>query len=75
MILFLSIVPFWCSMRIVITFLGFLGMIIHSLQKVNVAIALICMVNHSAIEQNVSNSMYIHKSDNCPQSNHTNNIV
>lgn len=50
-------------------------MIIHSLQKVNVAIALICMVNHSAIEQNGSISMYISKNNDCPETDNGNDIV
>lgn len=43
-------VPFWFSVRVMITFVGFLGMIVHFSQKTNISIALVCMVNHSAIE-------------------------
>jgi hypothetical protein len=62
-------------MRVAITFVGFLGMIAHFSQKVNVGIALVCMVNHSAIERYESNSTIPHTDDNCPQANNTNHIV
>ncbi|CAF0841673.1 unnamed protein product [Rotaria sordida] len=72
-----SSVPFWRLMRVAVTFLGFLGMIAHFSQKVNVGIALVCMVNHSAIEQNKLNStttLIAHTNDSCPQTNNTNHI-
>ncbi|CAF1209802.1 unnamed protein product [Rotaria sordida] len=75
-----SSVPFWRLIRIAITVLGFFGMIAHFSQKVNVGIALVCMVNHSAIEQNKLNSppptttLITHTDDNCPQTNSTNHI-
>ena len=37
-----------------ITLIGFVGMLIHALERVNVSIALICMVNQSALEFNSS---------------------
>ncbi|CAF1024515.1 unnamed protein product [Rotaria sp. Silwood1] len=73
-----SSVPFWRLIRIAVTFLGFLGMIAHFSQRVNVGIALVCMVNHSAIEQNKLNSttttLITHTDDSCPQTNNTNHI-
>ncbi|CAF1312349.1 unnamed protein product [Rotaria sordida] len=74
-----SSVPFWRLIRIAVTFLGFLGMIAHFSQRVNVGIALVCMVNHSAIEQNKLNStttttLIIHTDDSCSQTNNTNHI-
>jgi hypothetical protein len=65
-------------MRVVVAFLGFLGMIIHFSQKMNVSIALICMVNHSAIAQAKPNSSIMRitgTDDNCPLTNNTNHIV
>ena len=70
--------PFWCSIRIAITFLGFLGMVTHFSQKVNVGIALVCMVNHSAIAQTEPNSSITRikgTDDSCPLTNNTNHIV
>ncbi|CAF1035063.1 unnamed protein product [Rotaria sordida] len=71
-----SSVPFWRLIRIAVTVLGFFGMIAHYSQKVNVGIALVCMVNHSAIEQNKLNSttLITHIDDSCPQTNSTNHI-
>ena len=45
----LSSVSFWCSIRVAVAFVGFLGMIAHYAQKISVGIALVCMVNHTAI--------------------------
>lgn len=60
-------------MRVVITFIGFLGMIVHFSQKTNVSIALVCMINHSAIEHHQSN-IIIH--DQClTLTNQTNHLV
>ncbi|CAF1048288.1 unnamed protein product [Rotaria sp. Silwood1] len=70
-------VPFWCSMRVIITFMSFLGMIIHFSQKTNVSIALVCMVNHSAIEHHEKNTTKTHLTDMnhyCLQTNKTNHI-
>ncbi len=50
-------------------------MMTHFSQKVNVGIALVCMVNHSAIEQNEPNSINKHTDDRCPQTNNTKHIV
>lgn len=44
-------VSFWCSIRVAVAFVGFLGMIAHYSQKISIGIALVCMVNHSAIAQ------------------------
>ena len=44
-----AVVAFWCSIRVAVAFVGFLGMIAHYSQKINVGLALVCMVNHSAI--------------------------
>lgn len=49
-------VPFYCSIRVAVAFVGFLGMVAHYSQKISVGIALVCMVNHSAIAQH-KNSM------------------
>ena len=65
-------------MRILIAFLGFFGMVIHFSQKMNISIALICMVNHSAIAQTEPNSSIMRitdTDDNCPLTNNTNHIV
>lgn len=45
------LVSFWCSIRVAVAFVGFLGMIAHYSQKISIGIALVCMVNHSAIAQ------------------------
>lgn len=45
-----SSVSFWCSIRVAVAFVGFLGMVAHYSQKISVGIALVCMVNHSAID-------------------------
>ena len=45
-----SLVSFWCSIRVAVAFVGFLGMVAHYSQKISVGIALVCMVNHSAVE-------------------------
>ncbi len=42
-------VSFWCSIRVAVAFVGFLGMVAHYAQKISVGIALVCMVNHTAI--------------------------
>ncbi|CAF1320943.1 unnamed protein product, partial [Didymodactylos carnosus] len=42
--------PFWISVRVAVAFIGFLGMMCHYSQKVNMSVAIVCMVNHSAIE-------------------------
>jgi hypothetical protein len=65
-------------MRIAITFIGFLGMIVHFSQKTDISIALVCMVNHSAIEhfdKNSANTRHIEINHNCLQANKTNHIV
>jgi hypothetical protein len=50
-------------------------MIAHFSQKVNVGIALVCMVNHSAIEHHGHNSTHTPMDDSCSQTNHTKHIV
>jgi ABC-type uncharacterized transport system substrate-binding protein len=68
-------VPFWCSIRVALTFLGFLGMIVHFTQKTNISIGVVCMVNHSAIEHNRPSSTNTLIDDGCSQTNHTKDIV
>jgi len=59
-------------MRVMITFIGFLGMIVHFSQKTNVSIALVCMVNHSAIERHG----IVHElNEKCLTTNRTNHLV
>ncbi|CAF1239777.1 unnamed protein product [Adineta steineri] len=63
-------VPFWCSTRVAIAFMVFLGMVVHFSQKTNVSIGLVCMVNHSAVEYNHINftkTQPISTDDKCPQ--------
>jgi hypothetical protein len=67
--------PFWCSVRVAITILGFLGMVTHFSQKINVGIALVCMVNHSAIRQHEPNSTNIHTDHSCSQTNNTKTTI
>jgi len=65
-------------MRVAITFIGFLGMVTHFSQKTNISIGLVCMVNHSAIERDHTNStktQTISTNDVCPQTNKTDHIV
>ena len=50
MFTFYFIAPFWCSIRVAVAFVGFLGMVAHYSQKISVGIALVCMVNHTAID-------------------------
>ena len=75
-ILFL-LVPFWCSIRVAIAFVGFLGMVAHYSQKISVGIALVCMVNHSAIDQHqYAVAMPLTQADiDCPRANNTEKIV
>jgi hypothetical protein len=71
------IVSFWCSIRVAVAFVGFLGMIAHYSQKINIGIALVCMVNHSAINQH-ENSIDIPITEediDCPRPNNTIQIV
>ena len=70
-------VPFWCSIRVAVAFVGFLGMVAHYSQKISVGIALVCMVNHSAIEpQHSSLAMAVTQADlDCPMLNNTAKIV
>lgn len=65
-------------MRVMITFMGFLGMIVHFSQKTNISIALVCMVNHTAIEhheKNSTKSSMTHNTQNCVQTMKINHIV
>ncbi|CAF1030732.1 unnamed protein product [Adineta ricciae] len=64
-------VPFWCSVRVIITFVGFLGMMVHFSQKTNISIALVCMVNHSAIEQHGMKTSSTKLNQQCLASNKT----
>jgi hypothetical protein len=67
------LVPFWCSIRVAVAFVGFLGMIAHYSQKISVGIALVCMVNHSAIDHHRSSiAMPLTQVDiDCPRANNT----
>lgn len=73
----IHLVPFWCSIRVAIAFVGFLGMVAHYSQKISVGIALVCMVNHSAIDhQQYSVAMPLTQADiDCPRANNTVKIV
>ena len=70
--------PFWTSIRVAIMFIGFFGVITHFSQKTNLSIALVCMVNHSAIEHHhpsASQTTTMLADDTCPQMNRTKNFV
>ena len=73
----ISLVPFWCSIRVAIAFVGFLGMVAHYSQKISVGIALVCMVNHSAIDhQQYAVAIPLTQADiDCPRANNTAKIV
>ncbi len=74
---FLLLVSFYCSIRVAVAFVGFLGMIAHYSQKISVGIALVCMVNHSAIAvHKTSVAIPLTQADiDCPRLNNTINIV
>lgn len=74
---FLFVVSFWCSIRVAVAFVGFLGMMAHYSQKINVGIALVCMVNHSAIDvHSTSVAMPLTQADiDCPRPNNTVKLV
>jgi hypothetical protein len=74
---FLFLASFWCSIRVAVAFVGFLGMVAHYSQKINVGIALVCMVNHSAINHHKSSvAMPLTQADiDCPRLNNTVKIV
>ncbi len=74
---FVFLVAFWCSMRVAVAFVGFLGMIAHYSQKISVGIALVCMVNHSAINYPKNSiAMPLTQADiDCPRLNNTIKIV
>ena len=70
--------PFWSSIRVAIIFIGFFGVITHFSQKTNLSIALVCMVNYSAIEHHRSNANQtgiVPANDDCPQIRRTSSIV
>ncbi|CAF1265078.1 unnamed protein product [Rotaria sordida] len=66
-------VSFWFSIRVAVAFVGFLGMVAHYSQKISIGIALVCMVNHSAIEQpKTSIAMPLTQADiDCPRLDNT----
>jgi hypothetical protein len=74
---FVLLVSFWCSIRVAVAFVGFLGMVAHYSQKINVGIALVCMVNHSAIDHHkYSVDMPVTQVDiDCPRADNTIKIV
>jgi len=75
------IVPYWSSIRFSIAFIGFLGMITHFLQRTNISIALVCMVNHTAIEHyysspsinNSTSTTSVSVENSCSETKDTNN--
>ena len=71
------VVSFWCSIRVAVAFVGFLGMVAHYSQKISVGIALVCMVNHTAINQHkYSHAIPLTQADiDCPRANNTVKIV
>lgn len=73
----MSLVPLWCSIRLAVAFVGFLGMIAHYSQKINVGIALVCMVNHSAIDQHGDSIVrsLTQVDIDCPRSNGSDSAV
>ena len=70
-------VPFWCSIRVAVAFVGFLGMVAHYSQKISVGIALVCMVNHTAIHslKNASTIALTQDDIDCPRANNAIEIV
>ena len=64
----LHLVPFWTSSRVGLSFIGFLGFINMYVLRINVSVAVVCMVNHTAVSQNVTtidddnDSMFINSS-------------
>jgi len=64
-------------MRVAVAFVGFLGMIAHYSQKISVGIALVCMVNHSAINYPKNSiALPLTQADiDCPRLNNTIKIV
>ncbi len=60
-----------------VAFVGFLGMVAHYSQKISVGIALVCMVNHSAIDhQTNSIAIPLTQADiDCPRANNSVQIV
>ncbi len=71
------LVPFWCSIRVAVAFVGFLGMVAHYSQKISIGIALVCMVNHTAINPH-TNSIAIPLTQDdidCPRADNAAEIV
>lgn len=52
--------PFFCSMRFVVTIMAFFGYCLQYMLKINLGIAIVCMVNYTALEEMkpVSNSTF-----------------
>ena len=71
------LVSFWLSIRVAVAFVGFLGMVAHYSQKISVGIALVCMVNHTAIDHHkYSVAMPLTQADiDCPRANNLAKIV
>jgi hypothetical protein len=71
------LVSFWCSIRVAVAFIGFLGMVAHYSQKISVGIALVCMVNHTAINPHKNSvAMPLTQADiDCPRANDAAEIV
>lgn len=80
MSIFITLAPFFCSIRVAVAFVGFLGMVAHYSQKINVGIALVCMVNHTAISDreipvNLVNVPVTQVDIDCPRLENTVKIV
>jgi len=72
------LVSFWRSIRVAVAFVGFFGMVAHYSQKISVGIALVCMVNHSAIDyqKNPIADIPLTQADiDCPRLDNTVKIV
>lgn len=50
-------VPFWCSSRLGLALIAFLGFINVYALRVNLSVAIVCMVNHTAIRSTDSNNI------------------
>lgn len=79
--LLLFTVSFWCSIRVAVAFVGFLGMVAHYSQKINVGIALVCMVNHSEIASSSSTTLSVNSTSitqidiDCPRADSSSETV
>ena len=44
-------VPWWCSARLALAFVGFLGFVNLYCLRVNMSVAMVCMINNTAIDK------------------------